>query len=85
MGRPVKMDRLFYYGRGDGNAVEVGDEYELFWWDGGRWQSLGRQRATRPCLEYSGVPAHALYLLRDLTKGRDERIFTYRDGRQQFW
>ncbi len=85
MGRPVKMDRLFYYGRSDGNAVEVGDEYELFWWDGGRWQSLGRQRATRPCLEYRDAPARALVLLRDRTKGREERIFTYEDGRQQFW
>ncbi len=85
MGRPVKMDRLFYYGRGDGNAVEVGDEYELFWWNRNRWQSLGRQRAVRPSLEYRDAPARALFLLRDLTKGREERIFTYEDGRQQFW
>ena len=85
MGRPVKMDHLFYYGRSDGNAVEVGDEYELFWWNRDRWQSLGRQRAVRPSLEYRDVPAHALYLLRDLTKGKDERIFTYEDGRQKFW
>ena len=85
MGRPVKVDRLFYYGRSDGNAVEVGDLYELFWWNGGRWQSLGRQLATRPSLEYRDAPARALFLLRDLTKGREERIFTYEDGRQQFW
>ncbi len=85
MGRPVKVDHLFYYGRSDGNAVEVGDLYELFWWDGGRWQSLGRQRAARPRLEYRDAPARALFLLRDLTKGREERIFTYGDGRQQFW
>ena len=85
LGRPVKMDHLFYYGRSDGNAVEVGDEYELFYWNRDRWQSLGRQRAVRPNLEYRDVPAKALLLLRDLTKGRDERIFTYENGEQVFW
>ena len=85
LGRPVKVERIVYYGRGDGNAVEAGDLYELFYWDGGGWASLGRKVAERPYLPWRGVPSGALLLLRDLTKGRDERIFTYEDGRQSWW
>ena len=85
LGRPVKVERIVYYGRGDGNAVEAGDLYELFYWDGGGWASLGQKVAERPYLPWRGVPSGALLLLRDLTKGRDERIFTYEDGRQSWW
>ena len=65
--------------------MEAGDLYELFYWDGGGWASLGRKVAERPYLPWRGVPSGALLLLRDLTKGRDERIFTYEDGRQSWW
>lgn len=84
-GYPVKMDHIIYYGRGDGNAVEMGDEYEFFYWNEGRWKSLGKKKANMPWLIYEEVPMDGLYLLRDLTKGVDERIFTYEEGKQVFW
>ena len=84
-GRPVKMSHLFYFGRGDGNCIEPGDTYELFLWKGTEWISLGKQVATEPTLTYRDVPSAGLYLLRDLTKGQDERIFTYDDGLQNWW
>lgn len=34
---------------------------------------------------FKDVPKGALYLLRDLTKGKDERIFTYENGVQVWW
>ena len=84
-GRPVKMSHLFYFGRGDGNCIEPGDTYELFLWDRTRWKSLGKQVATEPTLIYRNVPSGGLFLLRNLTKGHDERPFTYDDNRQIWW
>lgn len=68
-GRPVEVGRIIYTGRGDGNSIDIGDMYELFYWDGQGWVSLGRQNATNIRLTYRNVPGGGLYLLRDLTKG----------------
>lgn len=84
-GAPVRFDRLVYYGRGDGNGIELGDNYELLYWDEGRWVSLGYATAIHPVLVYPKVPKGALFLLRDHTKGKDERIFTYENGKQIWW
>lgn len=84
-GAPVSLDRLVYYGRGDGNGIELGDNYELLYWDEGKWASLGFTTAAHPILEYPKVPKGALFLLRDHTKGKDERIFTYENGKQIWW
>lgn len=83
-GRPVDIEKIIYTPRGDGNTIDVGDEYELFYWGSGQWNSLGRQTATTVKLNYGNVPTNALYLLKDLTKGKEERIFAYVDGTQMF-
>jgi hypothetical protein len=31
------------------------------------------------------VPEGALLYLKDHTRGKDERIFEYKDGKQRFW
>jgi len=49
------------------------------------WASLGKQIATTIKLEYTEVPSGGLYFLRNLTRGKEERIFTYVDGEQVFW
>ena len=84
MGEPKKLDHIIYYGRGDGNGVEIGDEYELFYWDNG-WKSMGRQKAKTVYVRYKSVPQNALYYFRNLTKGTEERIFTFEDGKQVWW
>lgn len=85
-GRPVKISRIYYTPRGDGNMVEPGDTYELLYWGNGRWISLGRKVAEGVSVSYDNIPDGALLLLRDLTKGRDERIFLLdNDGRQEWW
>ena len=84
-GKPVEISKILYTGRGDGNTIDIGDTYELFYWDGNRWVSLGQQKAADVKLEYEQVPSGTLYWLRDLTKGKEERIFTYEGGRQVWW
>ena len=50
-----------------------------------RWVSLGIQTATNQYLEYDNAPTQALFLLRNLTQGNEERIFTYENGKQVWW
>ena len=71
--------------RGDGNTIDIGDTYELFYWNGQGWSSLGKQEAANICLRFRNVPSGGLYWLRDLSKGKEERIFTYEQGRQVWW
>lgn len=84
-GYPVKLSSIIYYPRGDGNSVEPGDEYELLYWDDDNWQSIGKKRAQRHWIEFVNVPEGAIYLLRDITKGHEERIFTYDNSMQTWW
>lgn len=83
-GKPVSIEEIVYTGRGDGNTIDIGDTYELFYWDNG-WRSLGQQKASTVWLRYENVPCGTLYWLRDLTKGREERIFTYENEEQNWW
>ena len=84
-GRPVALERIVYTARGDGNTIDIGDTYELFYWNGQGWSSLGKQEAANICLRFRNVPSGGLYWLRDLSKGKEERIFTYEQGRQVWW
>jgi len=84
-GKPVAINRIYYMPRSDGNLIEIGDNYELVYWDGHQWQSLGRQQATGSRLVFENCPSNGLYLLHDLTKGEEERIFTYENGEQIWW
>lgn len=49
--------------------------------------SLGKQMGSNETyrLTYNNVPTNALLLLRNLTKGTEERIFTYEKGEQVWW
>jgi hypothetical protein len=82
--RPVPVTKIRYLPRNDDNVIVPGQLYELFYWNRGDWVSLGRQTAVEYTLYYNNAPLNALFLLRNLTKGKEERIFTYENG-QQIW
>lgn len=84
-GKPIPITRVICIMRGDGNDIEVGDKYELNYWSDGRWTSLGSTTATDISVVFNNCPTEALFLLRNKTKGVEERIFTYEDGRQVWW
>ena len=81
-GRPVDIATLSFSPRTDDNEVSKGDSYELFYWNNNDWQSLGKRTADSDTLVYENVPKNSLLWLRDLTKGKEERPFTYENGKQ---
>lgn len=83
-GKPVALSALFYCPRTDDNDISLGDEYELFYWNN-EWMSLGRQVSDDYQLIYNNVPKNTLLWLRNLTKGSEERPFTYENGKQIWW
>lgn len=85
-GKPVKVTNFIYYPKNDDNYIVPGGEYELYYYDCEQgWVSLGIQTACEHKLLYKNVPTNALFLLRRLDKGNEERIFTYEDNRQVWW
>ncbi|NDV66539.1 hypothetical protein [Bacteroides sp. 224] len=84
-GKSIKIDRIAYFPRNDGNFIEPGDEYELFYWRNNQWQSLGKKNADYITITYENCPTNALFLLHNHTKGKEERIFTYENGEQVWW
>ncbi|MDO4171188.1 MAG: discoidin domain-containing protein, partial [Prevotellaceae bacterium] len=83
LNKPSKISKIKYIGRNDGNGIEIGDEYELYYWNSkGFWELLETQQATDNALYYSNIPSNGLYILKDVTKGVEERIFTYENGKQ---
>ncbi len=83
-GKPVRIAEIAFCPRNDDNEVSPGDRYELLYWDNG-WKSLGTKTATGYWIEYENVPKGALLWLRDRTKGKEERPFTYENGKQIWW
>ena len=71
--------------RNDDNYITPGNLYELFYQDINGWISLGKQIAEKNNLHFKNVPSNAIYWLRNLSTGNEERIFTYENGKVVFW
>lgn len=81
LGKPKSVRKIGYMTRNDDNNIRIGDTYELYYWDMD-WISLGKQIANDFNLTFHNVPNNALLLLRNLTRGKEERIFLYKDTKQ---
>lgn len=79
------IDAIRYIFRNDDNNIRPGDTYELLYQSDGQWLSAGMQTADTTLLQYDKVPSNTLYWLRNHTRGKEERPFTYKDGIQLFW
>ena len=82
---PEAVGKIRYIPRNDGNCIEVGNTYELMYWSGGEWATFGKQTAHSNSVTFDNVPSKGLYLLRNLTKGHEERVFTYETNCQIWW
>ena len=84
-GAPVAIAEIRLLPRNDANGIYPGDLYELFYYGAEGWISLGSKTADDYFLEYENAPTHCLFWLRNLSRGREERIFTYENGIMRFW
>ena len=85
LGRPVRIEHISYTPRGDGNDITPGDTHELLYWHNHKWVSLGQWVANDIVLVYENVPANTIYWIRNHSRGKDERIFIYKNDKQRFF
>ena len=83
--KPARVSRIRYIPRNDGNGIEIGDRYELYYWHNGQWKLISEQVAKANELTVRNAPSGGLYVLRNVTKGHEERIFTYDKEKGQIW
>lgn len=82
---PQQISKIRFIARNDMNSIQVGNLYELFYWNNQEFESLGQMIATNQELVYKNVPKGALLWLRNLTEGKEERVFTYENNKQVWW
>ena len=70
--------------RNDKNSIYSGMYYELLYWDN-QWKSLGIKKSQGETITYENIPSDAVLWLRNLTEGKEERIFTIENGEQVWW
>ena len=84
-GEPRYIAKIRYLPRTDGNSIYEGHVYELFYWNGSEWQSLGKKTADSHLLAYK-APANALYFLKNVTNNRIFRSpFVIEDNVQRWF
>lgn len=82
--KPKEIFGFEIQARNDGNHINVGDNYELHYWDK-KWISLGEKRAKDTVLVYNAIPKNLLYLLKNNSRGKEESVFKFDDDGNQFW
>lgn len=85
MGKPVNVQYASVSPRSDDNDVCPGNEYELLYYDGREWLSLGYRLAEGNCLHYDGIPLNTLLWLRNYTRGNNERPFIVKEDGEIVW
>ena len=84
--KPVDVAYVSVSPRSDDNDVCPGNEYELFYFDGSKWRSLGYQVAESNSLHYDKIPCNVLLWVRNYTRGNNERPFIIRkNGELEWW
>ena len=61
-GSPHRVEKVVYTPRNEVNFIYKGNLYELFYWGGGKWNSVGRQMAVSDSIVYSGFQGALFYL-----------------------
>jgi hypothetical protein len=84
-GKETALSRIEYTPRNDANGIYPGMRYELLYFDRDKWTSIGIKTATEYSITYDHVPRGALLWLRNLTEGREERIFLNENGKQRWF
>ena len=81
---PICISGFTIQAQNDGNHINIGDLYELFYWDK-EWISLGEKRAIDTVLTYFEIPKNTLYWLQNTSRGKEEFVFTFDEKGNQVW
>lgn len=85
LGEKKLINRIVYIPRNDDNYIHPGDTYELYYHDGkDGLKYIDRKLADTTFVSFRNVPSNAILWLKNITRGREERAFYYRDGKQIF-
>ncbi len=81
--KPVAVDAVAVVPRNGNNGIVEGDTYELSYWADG-WISSEIAVAKDTQLKFQNVRKSAVYLINNLTKGKEVLPFIYTEGQQYF-
>jgi hypothetical protein len=84
LGQSKTIEKIIYSPRNRDNYIRPGDTFELFYMDK-EWKSSGIIKSKSDSLLYKNVPVNALLYLKNHSRGEQERIFTYENGKQIWW
>ena len=88
LGKSIKVNKLMFIPRNDGNFIWQGDTYELFYRSNSeKWKSLGKQIAATgliSLISVIGTGIESLFWLHNHTKGTEEQVFYMQNGKQIF-
>lgn len=82
---PAQVSKIRFLPRNDMNSVQSNNNYELLYWNNEKFISLGKKIATDTIIEFNNVPKNSVLWLRNLDVGKEERIFTWENGKQVWW
>lgn len=85
MGKTVAIDKVIYLPRNDDNHVVPNHLYRLDYYQGGALKRGEPMLSTSYSITFDKVPTNALYILHDLSKGTEERIFTYTNNQIKWY
>lgn len=85
-GEPVNVHFVSASPRSDDNDICPGNEYELLFFNGDDWNSLGYKVANDKYWHCDKIPTNTLLWLRNYTRGKNERPFIVAaDGEIRWW
>lgn len=75
-GKPVTVSHISYIRRGDGNSIQPGLQYSLYFWNNEAWQLIGSKQAEDVYIDFDRVPRRALLSIK-CSEGEEQRIFLH--------
>ena len=84
--KPECVSKVRFLPRNDDNFIRENENYQLCYWNGSGWKLVEETKGNHEGILYiENVPTNALLLLHNATRGVEERIFTYENGKQVWW
>ena len=83
--KPQVVTRLRFAPINTNNGIDIGDTYELKYWDNGIWKSTVPMQARYNFISYKNLKINQLYWIKNTSKGKEEMPFVIDEkGNQHF-